>query len=456
MALFLRTITILAALTVAAPASAKAGLFEPETAVLDNGMQVIVVSKTRAPIVTHMVWYKAGSIDEPLGKSGVAHFLEHLMFKGTTNTPSGEFSSTIARNGGNDNAFTSYDYTAYFQNIAADRLELVMQLEADRMTNLILDPAEIETEREVVLEERRTRTDNSPGARLREQAMAAFYLNHPYRRPIIGWESEIRAITQQDLEDFYGRWYAPNNAVLVVVGDVTMEEVLPLAEKTYGVIPARAVEPPPVQLEPEHIIDQEISMRDANVREPSWSKRYLAPSYLYGETEHAYALQVLSEILSGGSTSRLYNALVVEDETASSAGAWYSPSSRGPSSLGFWVAPARDGDLDQAVAAMEAQIALLRDEGVTEDEVSRAIIRLQDSAELAKDSFRGIARLLGAAATIGRDLDEVEAWPERIGSVTAEDVNAAIQAVLVDAGSLSTRLLPLENGDVTPASGDRS
>jgi len=427
-------------------AAATASVFNPETAELSNGMEVIVVTKRRAPVVTHMVWYKVGSIDEPQGLSGIAHFLEHLMFKGTESIPAGEFSKIVSRNGGQDNAFTSYDYTGYFQSIAADRLELVMRLEADRMRNLVLDPAEIETERAVVLEERRTRTDNSPAARLREQASAAFYMNHPYRRPIIGWEHEIKAITPDDLQAFYDRWYGPDNAILVVVGDVSMDEVLPLAEKYYGAIPRRNIAPPVNWVEPSHTADRSISMADPDVRQPSWSKRYIAPSYRYGASEHAYPLQVLTEIISGGATSRLYAKLVVQDKVASSAGAWYSPSSRGPGSVGFYVSPVNGGDLEAAVAAMETEIADLRENGVTQDEVDRAIVRLTDAAEIAKDSFQGIARTLGGAAVIGLTADDVEAWPARIAAVTRDQVNAALRHVVRDRGAMTTRLLPAVDG----------
>lgn len=427
-----------------AAAPAPASVFDPEVAMLDNGMQVIVVSKRIAPVVTHMVWYKVGSIDEPQGRSGIAHFLEHLMFKGTEKVPAGRFSEIVAQNGGRDNAFTSYDYTGYFQSIASDRLDLVMELEADRMRNLILDPDQIETERDVVLEERRTRTENSPASRLREQASAAFYRNHPYGRPIIGWEHEIRAITPEDLEAFYDRWYAPDNAVLVVVGDVTMDDVLPLAEKHYGAIPARNVAPPVDWEEPPHRGTQTMELRDQNVREPSWSKRYMAPGFVYGDTEHAYPLEVLSEVLSGGSTSLLYSRLVVEDKVASSAGAWYSGSGRGPGSFGFYVAPAQGRSLEEASAAMEEEIAKLLKSGVSEDDVRRAIIRLQDSAEFAKDSFSGIARAFGAAITTGQTVEDVEAWPERIGQVTVDQVNAALRHVLETDSAMITRLLPTE------------
>lgn len=432
--------------------TALAGVFNPETATLANGMQVVVVSKRSAPVITHMVWYKVGSMDEPQGKSGLAHFFEHLMFKGTETVPSGQFSEIVAKNGGQDNAFTSLDYTAYFQAIAADRLELVMRLEADRMRNLNLDPAEIETERLVIFEERRSRTDNRPGARLAEQSNAAFYRNHPYGRPIIGWEHEIRDLTHEDIKAFYDRWYAPNNAVLVVVGDVSMADVLPLAEKYYGVIPAAEVPPPVDWREPPHLGDSTVVLRDKDVAQPSWNKRYLAPSYLYGATEHAYPLQVLTEVLTGGTTSPLYSSLVVEQKVAAAAGAWYSVDGRGPSTFGFYVSPASGKTLDEAVAAIEAKVDEILESGVSEEDVARAIVRLTDAAELAKDSFQGIARTLGAAVTIGRTVEDVEAWPDRIAAVTVEQVNDALRYVLTSRSAMVSKLLPLE----TPESDGKS
>ena len=223
-------------LAAALSAAASAKVFNPQTFTLANGMQVVVIENRRAPIVTQMVWYKVGSADEPRGDSGIAHYLEHLMFKATKNLKSGEFSKIVARNGGRDNAFTSYDYTAYHQTVAADRLELIMKIEADRMTNLIIDDDAIEAERQVVLEERRSRTDNRPASLLREQANAALYLTYPYRDPVIGWAHEIRAITADGLRAFYKKWYRPNNAILIIAGDVTMDTVRPLAEKYYGPI----------------------------------------------------------------------------------------------------------------------------------------------------------------------------------------------------------------------------
>ncbi len=231
-------VLLLAALGLAAIAApkAEAGVFDPETFTLDNGLKVVVVTNRRAPIVTHMIWYRVGAADEAPGESGLAHFLEHLMFKGTKNTEPGEFTRIVAENGGVQNAFTSYDYTAYFQTVARDRLEIMMRYEADRMTNLQLTDEIVDPERQVVLEERRSRVGNNPSSQLWEQANATLFLNHPYRVPVIGWEHEIKQLSTEGALAFYRKWYAPNNAVLVVAGDVTAEDVRPLAEKYYGPI----------------------------------------------------------------------------------------------------------------------------------------------------------------------------------------------------------------------------
>jgi zinc protease len=318
---------------------ASARVFNPETFTLANGMQVVVVPNHRVPVVTHMVWYKVGAADEPAGRSGIAHFLEHLMFKGTKTLGPGEYSRILARNGGRENAFTSADYTAYFQTVALDRLELVMKMEADRMTNLVLTEKEVEPERLVILEERRQRIDNNPSSRLREIVDATLFLNHPYRIPVIGWEHEIRGLKLDDILSFYRHNYAPNNAILVVAGDITAAKLRPLAEKYYGVIPAVPRGPRVRTGEPPNHASRQVVLRDARVRQPAWSRSFLAPGYLVGATEHAYALEVLSEILSGGATSRLYRALVVEGKLAVSAGAMYDPDGLGPSRFVFYASP---------------------------------------------------------------------------------------------------------------------
>ena len=425
--------------------SAGAGVFDPETFTLKNGMAVVVIPNHRVPVVTHMVWYKVGSADEPPGKSGIAHFLEHLMFKGTRKLASGEFSRILARNGGRENAFTSHDYTGYYQSIAVDRLEMVMEMEADRMTNLVFDAKEVEPERQVIFEERRNRTGNNPSALLAEHVNATLYLNHPYRRPIIGWEHEVRGLTIADLMSFYRRWYVPNNAILVVAGDITAEELRPLAEKTYGRIPAAPARLRVRPGEPPHRAARRVTLKDPRVRQPSWSRTFLAPSYTEGATEQAYALQVLAEIL-GGATGPLYRSLVVEQKLAVSAGAYFEPDRLGPGTFGFYASPRPGVSMEKLEAAMEAELARVVDKGVTGKEARRAKGRLQAEAVYARDSLGTGARVLGGALAIGLTVEDVESWPERIGAVTVPEINAAARDVLGQAASVTALLLPEDKG----------
>jgi len=422
------------------PADAK--IFDPETFTLDNGLQVVVVSNHRAPIVQHMVWYKVGAADEPPGKSGIAHFLEHLMFKGTESLAPGEFSEIIARNGGQENAFTSWDYTAYFQTVAKDRLEIVMQHEADRMANLRLTDEVVDSERLVVLEERRSRIDNEPGAQLGEMVNASLYLNHPYRIPIIGWEHEMLGLTTEDAVDFYKRWYAPNNAILIVAGDVTAAEVRPLAEKYYGAVPARSVPERKRLDEPAQTAPRRVTLASPRVRQPSVSINYLAPSHNRGQSEHAYALQVLEEIIGGGTTSRLYRRLVVEQGIAAAAGAGYSPGSFDLSSFTLYITPRPGHEIEEAEAALRAEIDRLIEEGVTAEEVADAKQRLQAAAVYARDSLSSGPQILGRALVIGRAIEDIENWPERIAAVTAEQVDQALRAILLETNSVTGVLLP--------------
>jgi zinc protease len=440
-----RSIFIFVALllvVVAAPVSA--GVFNPETFTLANGMTVVVVPNHRVPVVTHMVWYKVGAADEPAGKSGIAHFFEHLMFKGTEKRAAGEFSKAVARNGGRENAFTGQDYTAYHQTVAVDRLELLMEMEADRMTHLVLTENEVEPERLVIFEERRQRTGNNPRAILGEHVNAALFLNHPYRKPIIGWEHEVKALGIEDLRSFYRLWYAPNNAILVVAGDITAAQLRPLAEKYYGVISRAATPVRARPQEPPQRAARRVILRDSRVRQESWSRAYLAPSYLSGASEHAHALEVLAEVLSGGATSRIYRKLVVERKLAVSAGAYYSADRLGPARFAFYGSPRQGVRLAALSAAFDGEIAALLKDGVDEKEVARAIGRLQAEAIYARDSLATGARVLGAALSIGRTVEDVETWPERIGAVTAADVDAAARAVFRIERSVTAALLPEE------------
>ena len=423
-------------------AVAFAKVFDPERFVLDNGLEVVVVSDHRAPAVTHMIWYRVGAADEPPGKSGIAHFLEHLMFKGTDKLGPGEASRTIARIGGDENAFTSHDYTAYYQTVAPDRLSTVMEIEADRMVNLKLDKSNVLSERDVILEERRTRTDNSDAAKLREQVNASMYVAYPYRVPVIGWEQEIKRLNQVDAIEFYRRWYAPNNATVVVAGDVTTDQVRALVEIHYGPISSREVPNRNRVDEPPQVAARRLTMSSAQAGQARWSRQYLAPSYNYGATEHAYGLQVLTEILGGGTTSRLYRSLVVEQRLAVAAGSWYGAENIGPSTFGFYGSPASGHEVGDLETAINKEIAVLLSDGITEQERAGAIKRLTRSAIFARDSVTAPARIIGAALSRGRTIEEIENWPERIAHVTADDIMSAANTVFRLERSVTSTLLP--------------
>ena len=432
-------LALLGLLVAATPVAA--GVFNPESFTLKNGLRVVVISNHRLPIAVHTMWYRVGAIDQPPGKSGLAHFLEHMMFKGTTKVPAGEFSRIVARNGGNDNAFTTQDYSIYMQKIAVDRLDLAMSLEADRMTNLAITDNEVVPERDVVIEERRSRIDNNPVAQLREHMAAVLYLNHPYRIPAVGWKRELESIVTADALDFYRRFYVPNNAVLVVAGDITLAEIKPMAEKHYGSISARVLPSRPIWAEPPQRASRRVLMRSAEARQPFWSKNYLAPGHVAGDTKHAYALEVLAELLGGGPTSRLYRSLAVTGKLVTDAGVSYDPVRRGPPQFSFYATPRAKVAIAAVEAATEAEIALLLARGVTGEEVDRAKRRLQVSAIFARDSLSHGAFLIGAAEMLGLGAEYVETWPARIGAVTVEAVNAAARAVLKDTGSVVSILV---------------
>jgi len=430
------------ALLALTPAQAK--VFDPVSYTLENGLQVVVVVNRRAPIVHHSVWYRVGAADEEAGESGLAHFLEHLMFKGTEKLAPGEFSDIIAANGGRENAFTSWDYTGYYQMVAADRLEIMMKNEADRMANLRLSDAVVLPEREVVREERRSRVDNEPASQLAEMSRAVQFLNHPYRIPIIGWDHEIEQLSTEAAIAFYDKWYAPNNAVLIVAGDVDPEEVRALAEKYYGVIPRKKLPERHRVIEPPQNAAREVRLESPHVRQPQVQVSYLAPSYRQAENGEAYALQVLSEIIGNGATARLYKRLVVEQGIAGAAGASYSPTNYDYSTFSFYVAPRPGGEVAPLEAALRTEIADLLENGVTEEEVAAAKKRLVAGAAFARDNLSTAPRVIGAALTTGGSLEQVEAWPERIEAVTAEQVNEALKQVLVEEQSVTSYLLPKE------------
>ncbi len=440
----LSALLLVAVAIVVTPPTAAAGVFKPETFTLDNGMQVVVVTNRRAPVLTHMVWYKVGAADEPIGQSGIAHFLEHLMFKGTETAPPGTFSQTVARLGGRENAFTGHDYTGYFQTVAREHLETVMALEADRMANLVLSKEQIETERQVVLEERRQRIENEPRAILGEMMDAVLFLNHPYGRPIIGWRHEIEGLERGQILEFYRRHYAPDNAILVVAGDIDAETVRSLAETHYGPIPSADVASRQQLREPPHAAPRQVSLADARVRQPVWQRAYLAPSYGAGDRETVDALQVAASVLGSGPTSLLYQRLVVAQALALNAGAGYSPNVRGPGTLTVYALPRPGVSLTDLEAAVDAVLADAVGNGLPADDVDRVKTRIVADADYARDSLRAAAYSLGAALAAGRAVEDVETWPERMAAVTIEQADAALAAVLNMDQSVTARLLPVD------------
>lgn len=416
-----------ALLLLALPAAAE----DVTTFTLENGLEVVVIEDHRAPAVTHMVWYRVGAADEEPGVSGVAHYLEHLMFKGTEDIGPKEFSRIVEANGGSDNAFTSQDYTAYFQRIAADRLGLVMQLEADRMRNLVLSEADAETERAVILEERSQRTDSDPAALFSEQRMAAQYLNHPYGIPIIGWRHEMEQLTREDALAWYRLYYAPNNAILIVAGDVEPAEVRQLAEEHYGPLEPSANLPERRRpSEPPQLAERRIQFSDPRVAQPYVIRSYLAPERNAGAQEKAAALTLLADLLGGNQqTSVLGRKLSFETQTALYTSAFYDAVSLDASTFGLAIVPAPGVSLADAEAALDAALAEFLEEGVDAAQFERIKTQIRADEIYARDSVDGLARRYGAALTSGLTVADVQAWPEVLEAVTAEDVMEAAAQV---------------------------
>jgi zinc protease len=421
---------------------------------LANGMHVVVVPDHRAPVVTHMVWYRVGASDEPPGTSGIAHFLEHLMFKSTDKIPMGEFSKIVSRLGGQDNAFTSHDATAYFQRIAKDRLGTVMEMEADRMVNLKLTEKEVLTERDVILEERRSRVENNPGSILDEQMNAALYMNHRYGIPVIGWAHEIARLSPQDAITFYKRYYAPNNAILVVSGDVTEAEVRRLAEGTYGKVPhnaaVSAVRDRPK--EPPQRAARRLEYKDPRAGKPSVHRYYVAPSYVTAEPGEAEALDLLLKVLASGATSRLYKKLVVTDHIASSASGYYGGSGLDYGKIAI-TAVAQDGvPLAKVEAAIDAVIKEVREGGVTAAELERAKSTYIADYVYESDNQSRLARRYGWELVVGRTVKQADDWPAMIAKVTLEDVKKAAEKHLDIRRSVTGHMLPEKpDGEPTAA-----
>jgi zinc protease len=420
----------------------------PATFTLPNGLQVLVIPDHRTPVVTQMIWYKVGSADETPGKSGLAHFLEHLMFKGTSKHPAGEFSQTVLRIGGNENAFTSTDYTGYFQRVPREQLAKMMEFEADRMTGLILKDENVLPERDVVLEEYNMRVANNPEARLTEQIMAALYLNHPYGRPVIGWHPEIEKLGREDALAFYRRFYAPNNAILVIAGDVEVGDVRPMVEQTFGpvapqpAIPARRLRPQ----EPEPVAPRTVTLADARVEQPSVKRYYLVPSAATAAAGESAALEVLAQLMGNGSNSYLYRALVVDRPLAVSASAGYQGTSLDPSQFVISASPKPGVDFSQIEQVIDGVMADIGQNPVRAEDLERVKTQLIAEAIYAQDNQATLARWYGAALSSGLSIEDIRTWPERIRAVTAEQVRAAAQKWLDKKRSVTGYLIK----DTTP------
>lgn len=411
---------------------------------LDNGMEVVVVEDHRAPVVVHTVWYKVGAADEAPGKSGIAHFLEHLMFKGTDNLEAGELSATVTRNGGSDNAFTSWDYTAYYQRVAADRLPLMMEMEADRMRGLQMTEDDVATERNVVLAERNQRTDSDPSALFREQMRAAQFLNHGYGIPVIGWRHEIEQLNREDAFAFYRQFYAPNNAILVVAGDVDPDEVKTLAETYYGPVePTVGLPERRRPTEPPQLAERRMTMRDARVSQPYVTRSYIAPERNSGDQSEAAALEFLASLLGGdGATSYLGQALMFEDPKAIYVTAFYNGSTLDLGSFGLVIVPVPGLSLEDAEIAMDETIAKFLQEGVDLEQFERLKTQLRASRIYAQDNIESLAREYGMELSIGLSIEDIQSWPDVLEAVTPEDVMAAAKRVFDKSNAVTGHLMP--------------
>jgi zinc protease len=412
---------------------------------LDNGMEVVVIPDHRAPVVTHMVWYRNGSADDPAGKSGIAHFLEHLMFKGTHEHPKGEFSELVAELGGQENAFTSNDYTAYYQRVPKEHLSIVMDYEADRMKNLVLSDDIVAPERDVVLEERRMRTDSDPSAQLHEAVQAALFTHHPYGKPIIGWHHEIEELGRHDALTYYHRFYTPENAILIVAGDVDEATVRELATRIYGPVEARGDAPVRRRpREPEPRAHRRVTLTDEKVEQPSHQTVYLVPSYRTAAPGEAEALEVLAHLLGGGQTSILYRRLVVEKKIAVLAEVYYMGTALDDTRFWIYAMPAPDVSLEELDDAVEEIIQDVAAKGVEPEDLARAKTRLVADAVYAQDNQASLARWYGAALTTGMSVADVRQWPDRMDAITVDDVRTAAAKWLDRRRAVTGFLLPRE------------
>ena len=445
----MRRLLIIIAFMLASMHTAQAGIFNAKVKILDNGLEVIVVENHRAPVVSQHLFYKVGGMDDPPGKSGIAHLLEHMMFKGTSLIPEGEFSATVSKLGGQDNAFTSPDVTAYYQQIPTRHIARVMEMEADRMRNLAFDTPNFSqsflSERDVVIEERTQRTDNNPLARLREQVSPAFYQSHPYRNPIIGWLEELERLTLEDAKAFYDHYYHPNNALLIIVGDVKSEEIFKLAEKIYGKIPRK-----PTIIRPEYAraiptVTAELTMVDPLIQVPSWQMLLPAPTYGWTAIEaipDLIALEIGIEAIASGNSSPLYVRLAIEEKKMVSVGGYSFLQRRGPGQIGFYFTPADGVSMDEAEQAFHTALEESLETALTPQRIQIIKNRMIDRTEYITDSLTEPAQWIATMRLLGIPLDLLEQWTDGIEAIAPDHVKTVIKRYLNQSGRIISRGLP--------------
>ena len=446
---YLLSFSLLCATLVISPiTSATAQVFNPESFTLDNGLQVIVIENHRAPVINQMIAYRVGAKDEPMGKSGIAHFMEHLMFKGTEKVPTGEFSQTVRSVGGRDNAYTTQDYTAYFQSVAREYLPLVMEMEADRMTNLTLTDKIVAVERDVILKERGQRTDNDPVGAFWEDVNNLLFVNHPYSIPVIGWRHEIETLSKNDIEAFYKKWYAPNNAILILSGDISLQEAKNLTREYYASIARKEL---PDRLEvamPLLTGSRRLVKQGKDIQQALWSRHYVAPSARTDNIKKTDALIFLQDVLGSGSTGQLYKALVIDQKIATNAFISYSPQFIGPTRFSIIVTPNSGVSTTQIETAVEDVIKAFFATPVTQEKINETAQTLKIKAVYARDTLSGPARILGGALGANLDIKTVENWPKRVDAVTPSDVMTSAEKLLIDNTVLPVTAIMLPEGDV--------
>lgn len=409
--------------------SSKSKLFEAESFLLKNGLEVVVVENSRAPVVSSMIWYNVGSADEEYGKSGLAHFLEHLMFKGTKRFPGNTFSNFISKNGGSENAFTSYDYTAYFQTIASDKIDKILEMEADRMENLILTKSQIETERKVILEERNQRIDSRPSSILDQDMRKSLFPNHTYGIPIIGWNHEILNLNYEDLMEFYKNFYTPNNAKLILSGDINVDKAKKITEKYFGKITSSETKKRKYLKDPMVLSNISLNLNHPDVKQMVWKRIYKTKS-IVESIEQGIALDIGLEIIAGGKTSYLYKKLVEEKKIFSAVGGYYQGLTKGPATIYFYAIPTKSLKKYEIEKEIENTLKEAVENGVSEQEFQRKKKKYFYNSIYQRDSIGQPAQILGEALSVGLEIDQILNWDKFISELTIDQVMTELKLFL--------------------------